>query len=283
MKNILFWLIAGFILLCVVGVPAINLFGYHGSISAVGFLILLALWAVFARQSLLLVLGLGAVLFFFWRPFSGSASTHASTSCPAPTKTTSTLHGPYASIDQLMRCDSVGPSALQLTGSDTAEYGFVILRDHRQASGGYYATPPTRSSQAANPSCMQRPMVQPQDFTASWKSWIDAAHADSNEYPVAATVHTHPQCLMASNSFSATDFDQAVALKHAPATSSPPVQVEEIVMINANDRKVRTFAPRDDDEPFTAFGLETSDRFLPYLDPTWDKDALRVQILTTYR
>jgi hypothetical protein len=262
-------------------VPTINLFGYHGSVAALGFLILLVLWAVFARKSLLLVLCAGAVLFFLWHRFSGSASTQ-STTCPASTGTSSALRGPYASIDQLMRCDGVGPYALQLTGSGTAEYGFVILHDRRQPSGGYYATPPTRSSQPANPGCLQRPTVQPQDFTASWMSWVNAAHVDSNDYPVAATVHTHPQCPMPSNSFTAADFDQAIALKHVPPTSSPPVQVEEIVMINANDRKVRTFSPRDADERFTAFGLETSDRFLPYVDPAWDEDALRVQIIATY-
>jgi hypothetical protein len=178
-----------------------------------------------------------------------------------------------------MQCDGVGPYALQLTGSGTVEYGFVILRDRRRSNGAYYATSPVRSSQAPNPGCSQRPTVQPQDFFTSWTDAIKAAHVDSNNYVWAATVHTHPSCPMASNNFTATDFNQAIVLKNAPSTS---VELEKIVMINSNDRKVRTFEPRPADQPFTSFGIEVSDRFLPYLNLGWDEYALRVEVIARY-
>ena len=111
---------------------------------------------------------------------------------------------------------------------------------------------------------------------------IKAAHVASYNYVWAATVHTHPSCSMASNNFTATDFNQAIGLKNALSTSVPPVELEKIVMINSNDRKVRTFEPRPADQPFTWFGIEVSDRFLPYLNLGWDKYALRVEVIAMY-
>ena len=275
MSRFLFLLIAGFVLLCL-GLGAVNLFGLSGASFTVYFLVLVVLLAMIFKQSMLVVVVIAAVVFYFWRPFSGVNQPEVA--CRSAMHTASALRGPYPSIDTLMQCDGVGPHALLVTGSGTAEYGFVILRDRRQPTGGYYATSPVRSSQPANPSCEERPMVLPEDFWASWKGAIEAAHVHGDDYVLAATVHTHPSCPMASNSFTATDFNQAIGLKNAP----PPVQLEKIVMINANDRKVRTFEPRPDDRPFKPFGVEVSDRFLPYLNFGWDQYALRVKIIATY-
>jgi hypothetical protein len=278
-NRLMFYLIVAFVIACF-GVGAVNIFGSHGAPFVVYFLIVVVLLALIFKRSMLVLVCVGVVLFYFWRPFSGSPSAQSPTSCPSAPRAGSALRGPYSSIDQLMRCDSVGPYALQLTGSGTTEYGFVILRDRRGPA--YYATAPVRSSQAANPSCLQRPMIQPQDFLASWMDAISGAHVDRGGYVWAATVHTHPACSMASNNFSATDFNQAIVLKNAPADSVPAVDIEKIVMINANDRKVRAFTPMPGDTPFTTFGIEASDRFLPYANLGWDRYALRVQVLTTF-
>jgi hypothetical protein len=87
---------------------------------------------------------------------------------------------------------------------------------------------------------------------------------------------------MASNNFTATDFNQAIGLKNAPSTPELPVEFDKIVMINSNDRKVGTFEPRPADQPFTSFGIEVSDRFVPYLNLRWDEYALRVETIATY-
>ncbi len=279
MSRWLFLLIAAFVLLCM-ALPAVKLFGLGGGSFALYFLGLLVLLALIFRKQMLIFVLVGAVICYFWRPFSGSNQPQAG--CRSATRTASALRGPYPSIDTLMQCDDVGRNALTLTGTDTAEYGFLIVRDRRQPTGGYYATPPVRSSQPANPSCSERPMVRPEDFWTSWSEAIDLAHAASNDYVWAATVHTHPQCPMASNSFTATDFNQAIGLKNLPPGSTLPVQLEKIVMINAHDGKVRTFEPRPDDQPFTPFGIEVSDRFLPYLNLGWDQYAQRVKIIATY-
>jgi hypothetical protein len=108
------------------------MFGLSGGSFALYFGVLLVLLTLIFKQKLLVVVCLAAVLFYFWHPFSGSSSAKSPAPCAPSARAASPLRGPYPSIDRLMQCDGVGPYALQLTGSGTAEYGFVILRDRRR-------------------------------------------------------------------------------------------------------------------------------------------------------
>lgn len=187
------------------------------------------------------------------------------------------LHGPYGTLNDAMRLDSGGGLALQLTASGKSEYGYLILRDQRLASGGYYSTPPVRSSQ--DPNTVGRPVVTGEDFMASWKKAFENSCADIDQFGLVATVHTHPDMPSPSNNFSADDFNQAITeKKRGPA-------FEKIFMISAIDRKVRVFEPRATDKEFNALELWTASS-IPQLVPKWhryaDDDAKRVFIFGKY-
>ena len=202
-------------------------------------------------------------------------------SCTPSPNAADRLRGPYSTADEVLTRDPAGPLALLLTGPGAAEYGYMILRDRQR--GGYYATSPIRTSQTGT-SCWQRPMIQWPDYAKSVDNAIAASCASLDDFVVAADVHTHPNCVTASNSFSATDFNHAVEFK----TNPPPeiakyLQLEKIFMISDADHKVRMFTPRSDDEPLSAYDIFISDQFgIPYLSPAWDKYQRRVQVLTTY-
>jgi hypothetical protein len=186
------------------------------------------------------------------------------------------LHGPYASLSDVMRQDPAGGLALRLTGSGTSEYGYLILRDQRQPKGGYYTTPPVRSSQ--DPTSVSKPMISGNDYLASWKRAFENSCENIDQFVLAATVHTHPDPRLswtASNSFSADDFNQSISEKQRGAV------FEKIFMINAADRKVRAFEPQATDALFSDWEKGTAS-LVPQLVPKWHTYANRVQIIGSY-
>jgi hypothetical protein len=213
------------------------------------------------------------VLSFATASGTGAPAAAAPTSgkCQQPSTawpdSASGLHGPYASVDYAMAHDQAGGIAWASTAS--AEYGFVIVRDRRERSGGYYTTPPVVSSQPAG--ALTTPRVTREDYENSLaKAFIGSCENKANFY-IAATVHTHPlpipgeQLLGFIDNFSEPDFNQAISATKVPvpgAGTSPVCKTldtaaatksaarnefEKIVMINENDDKVRTFTAQTGD------------------------------------
>jgi hypothetical protein len=153
------------------------------------------------------------------------------------------LHGPYASVEEAMRLDWAGYYAWVLT--DNAEFGFLIGRDKRQPVGGYYTTPPVRSTDTS----WNHPRLLWKDYMTSRDRALSGSCQSADDFVLVATVHTHPLPLLGSwtpcflDNFSMADFTQATQL-FGPG-------FEEIVMINLRDRKVRVFAPQAGDKPFS--------------------------------
>jgi len=199
------------------------------------------------------------------------------------------MHGPYASIEDAMKRDGAPVLALALTGTGKSEFGFLILRDRRQKDGGYYTTPPVRSSQ--DPNTVARPLLTWNDYIASWRNAITSACESYDNYIIVASVHTHPQCRVEfswdvcfrDDSFSATDFNHAIK-PNAPAVIRDYLHFEKILMINANDRALRKFEPLATDEPISASWVWLSDDAgMPWLVPPWRTYNDRVKAIRTYR
>lgn len=185
------------------------------------------------------------------------------------------LHGPYPSVDGAAKEDSASVLAFNGTyrSPTESEYGFLIVRDQRQAAGGYYTTPPVGGTAKADAT------ARPQFSVTDYQTSLDKAFGTCDyikHFAVAATVHTHPNRWYPSNSFSADDFTQAGELKRLF-----PAVFEKIVMINAKDRKIRTFAPDVNDPPFSSFGTSVTG-VLPYLSILWMQYAWRVEVIHTY-
>jgi hypothetical protein len=177
------------------------------------------------------------------------------------------LHGPYTSVEDAMNRDAAGGLAFQWT--DSAEYGYLIVRDRTQKSGGYYTTPPALSSQLPGP--FITPRVTQEDYERSLANAFAGSCANAENFYIAATVHTHPppvlgeQLLAFIDNFSEPDFNQAIRATKVPvpsagtapvcktltsaaaASSAAPSAFEKIVMIDKNDGKVRTFTAQSGD------------------------------------
>ena len=95
MNRLMFYLIVAFVIACF-GVGAVNIFGSHGAPFVVYFLIVVVLLALIFKRSVLVLVCVGVVLFYFWRPFAGSASAQSPTSCPSAPRAGSALRGPYS-------------------------------------------------------------------------------------------------------------------------------------------------------------------------------------------
>jgi len=198
-------------------------------------------------------------------------------------------HGPYASVDAAVMMDSYGPQALQGTVGEakhgiSTEYGFVIVRDSSQHSGGYYATPPVRSSER---SLLGTSLVSIADYQKSLsEASCGTIQLSSN---ASATVHTHPTLPSSNQNFTASDFTQAIQLLNLF-----PQDFEKIVMIYAGDRMVRTFVPakKDPNPAFTSAQIlflnsDPSDSVASLtgaekVKQQWERYVARTQLLTTY-
>lgn len=229
---------------------------------------------------------------------SGGPSTPAQPSgCEAPStkwldqdmNPPSGLHGPYTSTEDAMKRDAAPALALFLTGTGKSEFGFLILRDKRRQTGGYYTTPPVRSSQ--DPNTVNRPLLSWNDYMTSWRDAITRTCGNYDDFMVVASVHTHPQCRVEfswdicfrSDSFSATDFNHAIQ-PNPPAEIKNYLQFEKIYMINANDRVLRRFEPLASDEPISASWVWLSDvAGSPWLVPPWRTYNDRVVPIRTYK
>jgi hypothetical protein len=199
------------------------------------------------------------------------------------------LHGPYATAEEAMKRDKAPVIALLLTGTGKSEFGFMILRDLRQSSGGYYTTPPVRSSQ--DPQTVGRPVILWSDYIASWRDAISSACENENNFLIVASVHTHPQCLVElswdvcfrSDGFSATDFNHAIE-PNPPAELQGRLRFEKIFMIHANDRKVRRFVPEAGDKPISPFWVWMSDSLgNPWSSSAWRDYNERTKAILQYR
>ena len=156
-------------------------------------------------------------------------------------------HGPYASIEAELQLDSFGLEAVNATKEDI-EHGYVILRDPSYSSGGYYATPPVESRTMDHG-------VSVMDFKNDYGRSVDKC-PEHSDFPVVATVHTHPQSVIKLNwYFTSYDcqckaFRPNITSKTTDGECLPKVvakevtSFEEIVMIYAGDREVRTFTPK---------------------------------------
>ena len=207
---------------------------------------------------------------------------------PSPTWTKSELnqpyglHGPYPSIDDIMMLSkTAGQISLQLTtNSGSSEAGFVILRDRRQQTGGYYTTQPVLASQGGN-----RPMVQWDDYKQSWGMAFTDSCENIDNFDIVATVHTHPDTLAdyPTNHFTADDFNQAVQLKFGKFSATHQIidcnqagnDFEMIVMISAVDRRIHTFTPQSGDQCFWQWQLPLLS-IRPTLSPLWKSYDSRV-------
>jgi hypothetical protein len=182
-------------------------------------------------------------------------------------------HGPYASVDEAAIRDPAGPRALAATAGGVTEYGFVIVRDSTQTSGGYYVTPPVRASER---SYVGTSYISLDDYKASWgKASCGAEDMQANTIQLVATVHTHPVYQLNDN-FSPSDFTQAIDLK-----GKGPNVFEKIVMIYAGDHKARTFAPTVKDTPFSQAQIVYLG-YYPKNNQQWNDYVKRTQIITTY-
>ena len=188
------------------------------------------------------------------------------------------LHGPYASVDEAVLQDYASRHAYHETrkNPNEVEYGFLIVRDVRQPTGGYYTTPPAAA--APKTKTTERPRFTMDDYNASY----DAAFSTCDYvryFNAVATVHTHPNAFYLSDSFSADDFNQAIQFK-----KKYPFW-EKIVMINAYDGQIRTFTPRASDTEIGTL-LRSPYMFLvgmlPYVDVNWSLYAFRVEVIAEF-
>jgi len=212
------------------------------------------------------------------------------------------LHGPYGSLIDLIKQDSAGLIALQRTGLSSqstglSEWGFVIVRDQRQSTGGYYAAPPVASSQPF--SFLNPPLIAPQDYQKSLDmAFKNSCENESNFLPkpptVTATVHTHPLLSgLVAHNFSAPDFRGAIIQKLLHP------EFEGIFMIDWLDRKARMFIPTAADCPGATAAtvgdpkanldyclFSQDDLELAKKDPTdvplWNKYVKRVEEVCTF-
>lgn len=182
---------------------------------------------------------------------------------------TAGLDGPYCSADLAVQ-GRTGDTALRLTRSDaaSAEYGFLILRDLRSASGGYYTTPPIRSSQPRTTS--GQPLFGDTDFGKSLGTAFPPSSKELASFTLVAAVHTHPPDLdlpfrggpgadaigFKNDHFSMKDFDLAVRLMDRMPTHFGPgldiqTDLEKIYVITARNGCIRAFKTKNGDRKFT--------------------------------
>jgi hypothetical protein len=205
------------------------------------------------------------------------------------------LHGPYVSVEDAMQLDPAGGIAWALTAG--AEYGFYIVRDQTQKSGGYYTTPPVQSSQP--PGTLTTPRVTVDDYNKSLAKAFIGSCANPKNFQIAATVHTHPQpfpgetLLGFIDNFSEPDFNQAIKAQKIPvppagtfpvckAQPSPPRSpFEKIVMINEHDGVVRTFTAQTDDSAIPDDQISSFSLIVRF-NSLWNCYAKRVTVIGHY-
>jgi hypothetical protein len=234
-------------------------------------------------------------------PARSVATSPSPKSCEQPSQTWSNgdlypqlkgLHGPYASVDAAVI--EAGNYAWQRTGpvvkfmhTGTSEWGFLILRDKRQAKGGYYTTPPVRSS--VEPSAGQPPRFPWDDYATSGEKALSGSCETLANFTVAATVHTHPFPITWGwdpffiDNFSMDDFNQGVQFKNYLPDDLKNLMpdFEKIVMINARDRKVRTFSPLPGDRMFED-SEKSSLGILVQRNERYQRYAERVRVIFEY-
>ena len=157
------------------------------------------------------------------------------------------LHGPYATLENVIKGDAAGALALYRTGSVQVEWGFEIVRDQRLKTGGYYTTPPVRSTDTS----VARPAFLTEDYQRSFNLAFQHSCENPSDFEaVAATVHTHPDSISyAADNFTAPDFDGAITqIEQHP-------QFEAILMIDARDHIVRLWIPKASDTHFSSAEL----------------------------
>ena len=210
-------------------------------------------------------------------PQGGCAAPLRDWGKPATADDLTGLHGPYSSVEEAMQRDGAGYYAWVLT--DHAEFGFLIVRDKRRPVGGYYTTPPVRSTGTSwNPA--KAPLVLWKDFMTSRDRAFSGSCRSADDFVLAATVHTHPLPLFGSlepcfiDNFSMADFTQAIQLL-GPG-------FEKIVMINLRDRKVRSFTPQTGDRPFSQADLSSECGRNDPENPLWPGYARRVRVIGHY-
>jgi hypothetical protein len=183
------------------------------------------------------------------------------------TRTTS-LDGPYCSADLAVQ-GRAGETALRLTRGDvdSVEHGFMILRDLRRSSGGYYATPPVRTSVPRSTS--GQPLFGAADFGKSLAIALRPSSKELASFTWVAAVHTHPSDLdfpfrggpgadaigFKNDHFSMKDFDLAISLMDRVPTHFGPgldiqTDLEKIYVITARNGCIRAFKPQNGDRTF---------------------------------
>jgi hypothetical protein len=170
------------------------------------------------------------------------------------------LHGGYDSIEDALRLDDVTLIALQLMGAgfDTAETGFLVIRDARIRPGGkgaYYTTSAVRSS--AEPSVYGRPIFLGPDYGRSLDEAFRTSCENMDDFAVVATVHTHPDKFdVVEDNFSIPDFEILFEMR------AKGVAIEKMFMLSARDCRVRMFTPLPSDR--LVYGV--IDALNPYLE-----------------
>jgi hypothetical protein len=196
-----------------------------------------------------------------------SAPSYGAISCEQPMKTwqqrhldpaPSGLHGPHRDIDAAMKDDAASLIALRLTSN--VEISYLVVRNGRlpKTVDSYYVTPPTRSTQGFAGNAAQ-PKVPPDDYYRSFQSAFEKSCEDPTVFKVAALVHTHPKGVVGQlSNFSMDDFNQA--LDFVPARPMQfgegnllDTELEQTVMLDAFDRCIRAFDPRQGGDRFSRF------------------------------
>lgn len=169
------------------------------------------------------------------------------------------LHGGYDSIDDAMLRDDVTLIALQLMGAgfNTAETGFLVIRDARVRPGGkgaYYTTPALRSSSEPT---VGRPTFLAVDYGRSFGDAFRTSCENIEDFGVVSIVHTHPdKSDVVEDNFSIPDFEILFDYRARGAA------LEKMFMISARDCRVRMFTPLPSDR--TVDGV--IDALNPYLE-----------------
>jgi hypothetical protein len=236
-----------------------------------------------------------------------AAAAPTSGKCQQPSKqwanldSPSGLHGPYSSVEDAMGHDEAGGIAWANTA--TAEWGYVIVRDGGQKSGGYYTTPPLHSSSDSGVGIT--PRFTWDNYESSFAKAFVGMCANKANFYIAATVHTHPlpipgeQLLGFINNFSEPDFNQAIqktnvagppaslfceadtSSQTAPTSSAAPSGFEKIVMINENDGNVRTFTAQAGDSVIPNDQISSISLFVRF-NHLWRCYANRVKVIGQY-